>query len=202
MTRPRSRWSRSAAGGTPQARPPTRKVDGRPVVVRGHGIGAVRDGLWATAAVVPRAALIDVPEGAELPAAAAMGVAGVTAWRAVTELTRVKADDTVLVLGASGGVGGIIVSAVHALGATAIGQTGHDDNAGWTKQRGADHVVAADAAHLGGATGGPRRSSTGSVAVLPARVSNCWNRMAVWSSSVPQLLRRVRCRCNCSMARA
>ena len=30
-----------------------------------------------------------------------MGVAGVTAWRAVAELAQVKADDTVLVLGAA-----------------------------------------------------------------------------------------------------
>src|SRR5689334_22902715 len=129
-------------------------VDGRPVMVRGHGIGTARDGLWATAAVVPRAALIDVPGGAELKAAAAMGVAGVTAWRAVTELARVKPDDTVLVLGASGGVGSIIVSVAHALGATVIGQTGHEDNAGWIRQRGADHVVVADAGRLAGAVAG------------------------------------------------
>lgn len=56
-------------------------VDGRPVLARGHGIGTARDGLWATAAVVPYAALIDVPDGVALEQAAAMGVAGVTAWR-------------------------------------------------------------------------------------------------------------------------
>src|SRR5947209_13360197 len=79
-------------------------VDGRPVVARGYGIGTARDGLWANAAVEPRAALVDVPEGVDLKTAAAMGVAGVTAWRTVHELARVSADDTVLVLGASGGV--------------------------------------------------------------------------------------------------
>src|SRR6185437_4728108 len=76
-------------------------ADGRRVVARGHGIGTARDGLWASAAVVPRDALVDVPDGVELPEAAAMGVAGVTAWRAVAELAQVKADDTVLVLGAA-----------------------------------------------------------------------------------------------------
>ena len=80
-----------------------------------------------------------------------MGVAGVTAWRAVAELAQVKADDTVLVLGASGGVGSIIVSAAHALGATVAGQTGHESNADWIKQRGADRVIVADAARLAGA---------------------------------------------------
>jgi hypothetical protein len=32
-------------------------ADGRRVVARGHGIGTARDGLWASAAVVPRTAL-------------------------------------------------------------------------------------------------------------------------------------------------
>ena len=123
-------------------------VDGRPVMARGHGIGTARDGLWATAAVVPRAALVDVPDGVTLETAAAMGVAGVTAWRTVHELAQVTADDTVLVLGASGGVGSIITAAAHATGATVIGQTGHQDNASWITGRGADDVIVTDAAGL------------------------------------------------------
>jgi NADPH2:quinone reductase len=128
-------------------------VDGRPVVARGHGIGTARDGLWATAAVVPRAALVDVPEGVELETAAAMGVAGVTAWRTVHELAQIGAGDTVLVLGASGGVGSIIVTAAHAAGATVIGQTGHQYNAGWITGRGADDVIVTDAEGLADAAG-------------------------------------------------
>lgn len=123
-------------------------VDGRPVLVRGYGIGTARDGVWANAAVVPRAALIDVPDGVELPAAAAMAVAGVTAWRTVTELGQVTASDTVLVLGASGGVGAIIVSAAHAIGATVTGQTGTEGSRDWIIGRGADQVVVADASGL------------------------------------------------------
>jgi NADPH2:quinone reductase len=123
-------------------------VDGRPVVARGYGIGTARDGLWANAAVVPRAALVDVPEGVDLKTAAAMGVAGVTAWRTVHELAHVSTDDTVLVLGASGGVGSIIVSAAHAAGATVIGQTGQQDNSGWITERGADEVIVTDAGGL------------------------------------------------------
>lgn len=125
-------------------------VDGRRVMVRGHGLGAVRDGVWARAAVVPEAALVDVPDGVELTDAAAMGVAGVTAWRSVTELARVSADDTVVVLGATGGVGHMIVSLAHALGATVIGQTGHADNRDWLAGRGADHVVVGEAEGLAG----------------------------------------------------
>lgn len=128
-------------------------ADGRRVMVRGHGLGTARDGLWVAAAVVPRDALIDVPDGVALESAAAMGVAGVTAWRVVTELAQVKDDDTALVLGASGGVGSVIVSVARSRGATVIGQTGNDDNAGWIKERGADHVVVTDACGLAQAVG-------------------------------------------------
>ena len=123
-------------------------VDGRPVLVRGFGIGTMRDGLWATAAIVPRASLIDLPEGVNLPQAAAMGVAGATAWRTVTELAEVTADDTVLVLGASGGVGSIIVSLVHGTGATVAGQTGRAAKRDWISALGADYVVVSDGAGL------------------------------------------------------
>ncbi len=131
-------------------------VEGRRVMIRGFGVGVTRDGVWATAAVVPRAALIDIPEGVDLEAAAAMGVAGVTAWRTVTELAQVKADDTALVLGATGGVGSIIVSLAHSIGATVAGQTGDADSAGWIKERGAAHVVVTDAGGLAEAAAGLR----------------------------------------------
>jgi NADPH2:quinone reductase len=128
-------------------------IDGRAVMVRGHGLGASRDGLWATQAVVPAAALIDIPEGVELEAAAAMGVAGVTAWRVVTEKAEVTSEDRVLVLGASGGVGSIAVSVAHALGASVWGQTAHESKAEWIAQRGADRVVVADATSVAEAAG-------------------------------------------------
>lgn len=128
------------------------RVQDRPVLVRGHGLGTLRDGVWAGAAVVPEAALTDVPEGVDLAAAAAMGVAGLTAWRVVTEIGKVGADDRVLVLGANGGVGSIAVSVAHRLGATVWGQTMDADNVEWIAGRGADHVVVAGAGELAAAT--------------------------------------------------
>ncbi len=124
------------------------RVDGRPVLVRGHGLGTARDGLWAERAVVPEAALVAVPDGVALEAVAGMGVAGVTAWRAVTEKAQVTADDRVLVLGASGGVGSIAVSVARSLGATVWGQTASPDKADWVRGRGASEAVVADAGSL------------------------------------------------------
>jgi NADPH:quinone reductase len=116
-------------------------VDGRHFVVFGHGVGTTRDGIWATKAVVPKAALVEVPAGVDPRKAAVMGVAGVTAWRTVTELAEVTPEDRVLVLGASGGVGSVIVSLACRLGASVWGQTGDAAGAGWLKDLGVDRIV-------------------------------------------------------------
>jgi len=79
-----------------------------------------------------------------------MGIAGVTAWRAVTELAEVSKGDKVLVLGSSGGVGSVIVSAAHALGATVWGQTRAKEHEDWITDLGADRVVVSEAEDLKG----------------------------------------------------
>ena len=115
--------------------------DGRPVLVQGRGLGAKREGTWAERMVAPRAALTDIPSGVDLAEAAAMGVAGVTAWQTATELARVTADDRVLVLGASGGVGSMLVSLCRSIGARVWGQTGNPGKAPFVTDQGAEEVV-------------------------------------------------------------
>ncbi|MGH9110408.1 MAG: quinone oxidoreductase family protein [Acidimicrobiales bacterium] len=124
-------------------------VGGRWVVVQGHGLASRRDGLWAGAASVPAEAMVDIPDGVDPVAASAIGVAGATAWRTVTELARVTAEDRVLVLGASGGVGSMILSLARSLGAVVWGHTGREAKAPWIQARGAEHAVVADAGQLG-----------------------------------------------------
>lgn len=77
-----------------------------------------------------------------------MGVAGVTAWRTATDQARVTADDRVLVLGASGGVGSMLVSLCSSLGARVWGQTGNPDKAAFVTGQGAERVVTAGDADL------------------------------------------------------
>lgn len=122
-------------------------LDGRPVLVAGGGVGSRRDGVWAEAAVVPRSAVVPLPEGVDLQAAAAMGVAGLTAWN-LARLTGIGAGDRVLVLGASGGVGQVAVSLVASLGAQVCGQTGRASKADAIRAQGADRVVVCDATSL------------------------------------------------------
>ncbi len=117
------------------------EADGRPVLVAGEGLGTVRDGVWAQAAVVPRAAIVELPAGVQPQQAAAMGIAGLTAWNCVRQLAQVTAEDRVLVLGASGGVGSMIVSLARAAGATVWGQTGSPEKVSTIVEDGADRVV-------------------------------------------------------------
>lgn len=127
-------------------------VDGRPVVVHGTGIATARDGVWAGAALVPRTSMVSVPDGVDLQRAAAMGVAGATAWKTVHDLARVHAEDRVLVLGASGGVGSMIVSLLRKSGAVVWGQTGQEKKTGAIEARGAARaIVTAEPAGLGAA---------------------------------------------------
>ncbi len=118
-------------------------ADGRSVLVAGEGLGGSRDGLWASAANVPEEAVVPIPEEVSPGAAAAMGIAGLTALKCVRGLAQVTADDRVLVLGASGGVGSMIVSLAAAAGATVWGQTGSEDKAGPISDSGADRVLVA-----------------------------------------------------------
>jgi NADPH2:quinone reductase len=137
---PRPRTLGSEASGT---------VDGRPVLVAGAGLGAVRDGVWASAAVVPAEAVIELPDGVEPREAAAMGVAGLTAYKCVRELAAVGEGDRVLVLGAAGGVGSVIVSFARAEGAArVVGQTGSEEKGALITAQGADRAIVCDAAGL------------------------------------------------------
>jgi NADPH2:quinone reductase len=116
-------------------------VDGGQVLVAGGGLGSTRDGVWAQAANVPETSVLPVPEGVEPQAVAAMGIAGLTAFKCVHELGRVGKEDRVLVLGASGGVGSMVVSLASAAGAVVWGQTGSEVKAGMIAELGASKVL-------------------------------------------------------------
>jgi NADPH2:quinone reductase len=121
-------------------------LNGTPVLVAGGGLGSARDGLWAQAVNVPAATVVTIPEGVAPGAAAAMGIAGLTAYNCVRTLAAVGRSDRVLVLGASGGVGSMIVSLASAAGATVWGQTGSGAKAEPIRDHGAERVL----------VGGPR----------------------------------------------
>lgn len=126
---------------------------GRRVFVNKSALATPGDGLWATKVFVRSDRTIPVPPGVELEVAAAMGVAGATAWRVVHELAEARAEDRVLVLGASGGVGSVIVSIAARLGCEVMGQTGSEEKSRFIIERGATRVVVAEAENLSDAVG-------------------------------------------------
>ena len=121
------------------------EVDGSPVLVHGHGLGMTRDGVYAGHVLAPRDALVPVPEGVSPEQAASAGIAGLTAYSVVVGLADITADDRVLVLGASGGVGLPILSLAAGLGARVWGQTGHPAKADAIRELGAVDALVADA---------------------------------------------------------
>jgi len=62
----------------------------------------------------------EVPDGVDDVTALACGIAGITAWLAVSWRSSVREDDTVLVLGASGTLGSVAVQAAKLLGAKRV----------------------------------------------------------------------------------
>ena len=121
------------------------QVDGRWYIVDALDFGTGRDGLYREQAAVPKTALIPLPEGMDPAQAAAMPVTGRTAWWLVNAVAPVTAADRVIVLGASGGVGSLVVQLAKGKGAAVWGQTTSGEKAESIMEAGADRVVVADA---------------------------------------------------------
>ena len=71
--------------------------------------------------------LVELPDGTDPALAAALGIAGATGWLATTTRAEVGPGDIVVVLGATGAVGGIAVQAAKRCGASAVIAVGRDE---------------------------------------------------------------------------
>lgn len=81
-----------------------------------------KTGGWTAHAVVQERDSILVPEGVNADQAEAVTVNGVTAWQMLHRAARTKPGDTILVFGANGGVGGLLIqlalhAGIHVIGA-------------------------------------------------------------------------------------
>jgi NADPH2:quinone reductase len=111
----------------------------------GHGIGLARNGTIAASAVLPSAALYDVPEGADPALACALGIAGIAGWIPVSRRAPVRHGETVLVLGATGTAGSVAAQGAKALGAGRVIAAGRDRAAlDRALELGADRAVTLD----------------------------------------------------------
>nr|WP_255551979.1 NADPH:quinone oxidoreductase family protein [Erythrobacter crassostrea] len=104
--------------------------------------GGAKTGGFAEIASVPAAALRMVPQGVSFQTAAAMGAAYSTAYTALVELGGLKSGQTVLVHGASGGVGLAACDLAKALGAKVIAATHRPDKTDRLSEvAGANHAI-------------------------------------------------------------
>jgi NADPH2:quinone reductase len=101
-----------------------------------HGRGGFADETIADAANV-----YAIPPDMSDTDAAGFLIAYQTAWIGLVQRAAVQADETVLVLGATGGTGAAAVQLAHALGAIVIGVVSSEEKARACRELGADHVV-------------------------------------------------------------
>jgi NADPH:quinone reductase-like Zn-dependent oxidoreductase len=83
-----------------------------------------KTGAWATAVLLDAAELMEVPDGVSADDAETLVVNGLTAYQMLHGSAKVRPGQTVLVLGASGGVGTILVQLAGQAGVRVIGTAG------------------------------------------------------------------------------
>ncbi len=104
-------------------------------------VGGNRIGAFAECAVVPAAALRKKPEAISFAAAASYGAAYLTAYVALVRRGNLQPGETLLVHGASGGVGLAAVDAGRLLGAKVIATSASEAKRKILAEYGADHVL-------------------------------------------------------------
>ena len=111
-----------------------------PLVAEG-AIGEHRQGGMCEFVVVPAANVIPLPEDVGFEEAAALPIAYGTAWKMLVDRGRVRLGESVLVLGASGGVGTACVQIAKLAGATVYAGTSSQRKVPELAALGADEVV-------------------------------------------------------------
>jgi NADPH:quinone reductase len=103
-------------------------------------------GTAAEATVVPERQAVTLPDGIQGAVGACLGIAGITAHRAVFADGPID-ERIVLVHGVGGAVGSLAVQLAHRAGARVIGTVRHTDDLAMVDARGATEIVSLDVPH-------------------------------------------------------
>jgi NADPH2:quinone reductase len=101
-------------------------------------------GAYADRRVIDASALIKLPDDISSEQAAGLLSKGLTAWALVKQVHGVRAGETVVVHGASGGVGSLLAHWAKSLGANVIATVGSAGKARIVEGWGLDHVLRSD----------------------------------------------------------
>ncbi len=104
-------------------------------------IAFIGHGAFAQQVVAPAANLMPMPEGMDFDVAAAITLTYGTSHHAVVDRAQLKAGETMLVLGAAGGVGLAAIEIGKALGATVIAAASSDEKLAICRDHGADACI-------------------------------------------------------------
>jgi len=110
-------------------------------LINGQALGEDLTGGLAEYAKVPAANCIPLPEGISYEEAAALPIAYGTAYRMLVTRGQLKAGETILILGASGGVGTAAVQIAKQIGAVVIAAAGSESKLERLKELGADYLI-------------------------------------------------------------
>ena len=116
-------------------------VVGKEVFGTGGDIGFTRDGSHAQYILSPVTALTIKPANLSMDAAGSAGLVFITAWSAMVSASATTQGDTVLVIGAAGGVGSAAVQIAKARGARVIGAVLSDKDSARARENGADETI-------------------------------------------------------------
>jgi len=103
-------------------------------------LGIKTDGWLSELVLLPAASLIRLPDGLDYADAAALGVAGITAWSVLEVLGNIKPSDTVLTLG-TGGVATVALQIAKMNGARVAITSSSDEKLARVRELGADITV-------------------------------------------------------------
>jgi NADPH:quinone reductase-like Zn-dependent oxidoreductase len=115
------------AGVVLEADPDFGIAPGTPVMLRGGGLGTLRDGTWTERVSVPRKAVTVLASPLPPEVAATFFVPATTAYVAVHDVAKVQAAEHVIVVGAAGAVGSMVAQQALAAGATVTGVVGRTE---------------------------------------------------------------------------
>lgn len=90
---------------------------------------------------VPAANLMSIPEGQDFPQAAAPLLASLTAWRMLIHRAKLRAGESVLIVGAGGGVNSMAIQIAKLAGATVYALTSTEEKMEKARVLGADVVL-------------------------------------------------------------
>ena len=101
----------------------------------------IMNGAFAEQVVAPAAAVVKLPEAVSFEVGAATLLTYATTLHALVDRAALKSGETLLVLGAAGGVGTAAIELGKLLGARVIAAASSDDKVAYCKERGADDGI-------------------------------------------------------------